>query len=134
MDTMNGGDTSENGEVTIGDGDPDPSETLRILVATDNHLGFGEKYPERQNDSFASLVRDRLVVARNGDWFILAHDLLDEIACKQPPTPRQDSLRCTQTWYCVGPAAVQSSWCACAWLLVDSLFRHSSFVPLGAPF
>ena len=49
---MNGGDTSENGEVTIGDGDPDPSETLRILVATDNHLGFGEKYPERQNDSY----------------------------------------------------------------------------------
>ena len=51
MDTMNG-DTSENGEVTIEDGDPDPSETLRILIATDNHLGFGEKYPERQNDSY----------------------------------------------------------------------------------
>ena len=46
------GDTSENGEVTIEDGDPDPSETLRILIATDNHLGFGEKYPERQNDSY----------------------------------------------------------------------------------
>ena len=45
---MNG----ENGEVTIDEGDPDPSETLRILVATDNHLGFGEKYPERQNDSY----------------------------------------------------------------------------------
>ena len=38
--------------VTIDEGDPDPSETLRILVATDNHLGFGEKYPERQNDSY----------------------------------------------------------------------------------
>ena len=40
-----------NGDVTI-ETDPDPSETLRILVATDNHLGFGEKYPERQNDSY----------------------------------------------------------------------------------
>ena len=39
-------------DVTIDEGDPDPSETLRILVATDNHLGFGEKYPERQNDSY----------------------------------------------------------------------------------
>ena len=45
---MNG----DNDEVTIDEGDPDPSETLRILVATDNHLGFGEKYPERQNDSY----------------------------------------------------------------------------------
>jgi hypothetical protein len=44
------GDNEDN--VTIDEGDPDPSETLRILVATDNHLGFGEKYPERQNDSY----------------------------------------------------------------------------------
>lgn len=49
---MNG----DNDEVTIDEGDPDPSETLRILVATDNHLGFGEKYPERQNDSYIGTV------------------------------------------------------------------------------
>ena len=34
--------------------EPDDSEILKILIATDNHLGFGEKYPERQKDSFTT--------------------------------------------------------------------------------
>ena len=43
---MNG----DNDEVTIDEGDPDPSETLRILVAT---LVFEKNtYPEIQNDSY----------------------------------------------------------------------------------
>ena len=47
------GNTSENGDITNDvEEDPDPSDILRILVATDNHLGYGEKYPERQNDSY----------------------------------------------------------------------------------
>ena len=31
---------------------PDPRDVVRILIATDNHLGYQEKDPIRGNDSF----------------------------------------------------------------------------------
>ena len=54
-------------------------ETIRILVATDNHLGYGEKYPERQMDSFTTfneilqMGKDQKV-----DFVLLGGDLFHE--------------------------------------------------------
>jgi double-strand break repair protein MRE11 len=31
---------------------PDPSDVIKILVATDIHLGYGEKHPVKAEDSF----------------------------------------------------------------------------------
>lgn len=39
------------------------SETLRIMVSTDNHLGYMEKDPIRGNDSFAAF-EEVLILAK----------------------------------------------------------------------
>ena len=59
--------------------DVDPNETLRIMIATDNHLGYGEKYPERQNDSFITFD-EILQIARDEevDFVLLCGDLFHE--------------------------------------------------------
>ena len=44
---MDGNDIVENDA-------PDPQDILRILIATDNHLGYGEKVPIRADDSFVT--------------------------------------------------------------------------------
>ena len=67
----------------MSDGDTDSpavsSDTLRILVATDNHLGFGEKYPERQNDSYVTFDEIlQIGVDQDVDFVLLGGDLFHE--------------------------------------------------------
>lgn len=51
-------------------------ETIRIIVSTDNHLGFAENDNVRGNDSFAAL-EEVLYIAKqkNADMVLLAGDL-----------------------------------------------------------
>lgn len=58
--------------------DPDPN-TLRILVSTDNHLGYAENDNVRGNDSFAAL-EEVLYLAKqySCDMVMLAGDLFHE--------------------------------------------------------
>lgn len=59
--------------------DPDPSELIRILVATDNHLGFGMKYPERKMDSFITFDEILQIGKDHGvDLVILGGDLFHD--------------------------------------------------------
>ena len=58
-------------------GGPDPKDVMRILVTTDNHIGFSEKDGIRSQDSFTSfdevlrIARDEKVdfVLNGGDLF-----------------------------------------------------------------
>ncbi|KAI9362043.1 meiotic recombination 11 [Zopfochytrium polystomum] len=55
------------------------ADTFRILVATDNHLGFMEKDPIRGNDSFAAFEEILLIAQRNQvDFVLLGGDLFHE--------------------------------------------------------
>ena len=54
-------------------------EILRVLVATDNHLGYNERDSIRSNDSFAAF-EEVLITARdqNVDFVLLAGDMFHE--------------------------------------------------------
>ena len=58
--------------------DPDP-DTMRILISTDNHLGYAETDNVRGNDSFAAL-EEVLYLAKeySCDMVLLAGDLFHE--------------------------------------------------------
>ena len=44
----------ERGNQSNSRGGPDPSDVIKILVATDIHLGYGEKHPVKAEDSFVT--------------------------------------------------------------------------------
>lgn len=53
-------------------------ETLRIMISTDNHLGYAEKDPIRGNDSFAAF-EEVLVLAKYhnvSDFYSLSSGLV----------------------------------------------------------
>jgi len=65
--------------MTLGSGDLQDPSLFRILVASDVHLGYGEKNPERGDDSFNSF--DELLgigVEQGVDMVILGGDLFHE--------------------------------------------------------
>ena len=60
------------------EGDFDPS-LFRILVTSDIHLGYGEKHPERGNDSFNSFDELLEIGVQHGvDIVVLGGDLFHE--------------------------------------------------------
>ena len=69
---MDGNDIVENDA-------PDPQDILRILIATDNHLGYGEKVPIRADDSFVTFDEILEVALENDvDFVLLGGDLFHE--------------------------------------------------------
>jgi hypothetical protein len=46
-------------------------ETLRIMVSTDNHLGYAEKDPIRGNDSFAAFEEVLVLAKRHNVRFLV---------------------------------------------------------------
>lgn len=60
---------------------PPHSNTFRILVASDNHIGYKEKHPVRGEDSFKAF-NNTLEIAKENlvDFVILGGDLFDEVA------------------------------------------------------
>lgn len=57
----------------------DPADTFKILVTTDNHLGYMERDPERGPDSFTSLEEAfDLAKVEEVDFILLGGDLFHE--------------------------------------------------------
>ncbi|CAH0482955.1 unnamed protein product [Peronospora belbahrii] len=88
----------------MSDAGPRMSDTLRVLVSTDNHLGYAEKDPVRGNDSFRSF-REILQLAQHEkvDLLLLGGDLFHE----NKPSRRTlyETMRLLRT-YCMGEHAV----------------------------
>ncbi|RQM16902.1 hypothetical protein DD237_002756 [Peronospora effusa] len=89
----------------MSDHNPRKSDTLRVLVSTDNHLGYAEKDPVRGNDSFRSF-REILQLAQHEkvDLLLLGGDLFHE----NKPSRRTlyETMRLLRT-YCMGDKAVK---------------------------
>jgi double-strand break repair protein MRE11 len=57
----------------------DPCDVLKILITTDNHLGFMEKDPERGNDSYVAFEEALEIAKREQvDFILLGGDLFHE--------------------------------------------------------
>lgn len=71
-------DGSINGDIDKIDS-KDPSQVLKILVTTDNHLGYMEKDSERGNDSFVAFEEALEIAKREEvDFILLGGDLFHE--------------------------------------------------------
>jgi double-strand break repair protein MRE11 len=58
----------------------DPSDVLKILITTDNHLGFMERDPVRGEDSFNSFEEALKIANENQvDFILLGGDLFHEV-------------------------------------------------------
>lgn len=65
--------------MTLGSGDSDDPSLFRVLVTSDIHLGYGEKHPERGDDSFNSFDELLGIGVENGvDIVVLGGDLFHE--------------------------------------------------------
>ena len=63
----------------MGDADPNPDDTLSVLIASDTHLGYNEKDPIRGDDSFNTFDEIfRIAVEKKVDMVLLAGDLFHE--------------------------------------------------------
>ncbi|KAG1698479.1 hypothetical protein DVH05_015019 [Phytophthora capsici] len=87
-----------------GEDGPREGDTLRVLVSTDNHLGYAEKDPVRGNDSFRSF-REILQLAQreNVDLLLLGGDLFHEN--KPSRHTLYETMRLLRT-HCMGDGAV----------------------------
>ncbi|KAH8101778.1 Metallo-dependent phosphatase-like protein [Cristinia sonorae] len=64
---------------TMSDGNAFPEDTFRILLATDNHIGYGERDPVRGQDSINTFKEIlQLAVKHDVDFVLLAGDLFHE--------------------------------------------------------
>ena len=69
------------------EGDIDPEEVMKIMIATDNHLGYNEKDPVRGNDSFLAFEEILQIAVKNDvDFILLGGDLFHDA------DPSQNSL------------------------------------------
>jgi double-strand break repair protein MRE11 len=79
-------------------------EIIRILVSTDNHLGFSERDPIRSNDSLAAFEEVlRTARIKNADFVLLAGDMFHE------NKPSRKTLHSTMELlrkYCLGEDAI----------------------------
>ena len=58
---------------------PDPTDIMRILLATDNHLGYGEKVPIKAEDSFIAFDEIlEIAIEKDVDFVLLGGDLFHE--------------------------------------------------------
>mmetsp|Transcript_11767 Transcript_11767/g.23325 ORF Transcript_11767/g.23325 Transcript_11767/m.23325 type:complete len:979 (+) Transcript_11767:194-3130(+) len=84
--------------------DPD-KDTMRVMISTDNHVGYAENDNVRGNDSFAAL-EEVLYLAKEYrcDMVLLAGDLFHE----NRPT-RRTLIKTMDIFrrYCMGPGAIQ---------------------------
>ena len=57
----------------------DDENVIKIMIATDNHLGYGEKYPDRKDDSFIAF-NEILQLAKDNDvdFVLLGGDLFHD--------------------------------------------------------
>ncbi|XP_022915772.1 double-strand break repair protein MRE11 isoform X2 [Onthophagus taurus] len=86
---------------------PCPDDTFKILLTTDNHLGYGEKKPIIDQDSFRTFEEIlKLAVKKNVDMILLGGDLFHDV---QPTN--YTLFKCTELLkkYCLGdrPVAIE---------------------------
>uniref|UniRef100_M4C4M3 Mre11 DNA-binding domain-containing protein n=1 Tax=Hyaloperonospora arabidopsidis (strain Emoy2) TaxID=559515 RepID=M4C4M3_HYAAE len=83
---------------------PQETDTLSVLLSTDNHLGYAEKDPVRGNDSFRTF-REILQLAQHerADLLLLGGDLFHEN--KPSRHTMYETMRLLRT-YCMGDNAV----------------------------
>lgn len=77
--------------------DKDTDNVIRIMVATDNHLGYGEKDAVRGEDSFTAFEEIlEMAVAEDVDMILLGGDLFHDAV------PSQNSIyKCVRiVFYC----------------------------------
>ena len=92
----------------IPEGDaPDPNDILKIMLATDNHLGYGEKVPIKADDSFITFDEIlEIAIEKDVDFVLLGGDLFHE----NKPS-RQAYMKCLEILRkrCLGdrPVSVQ---------------------------
>lgn len=73
---------------------PRPEDMLRILIATDNHLGYADKQPEKEDDSFDTFEEIlQIALKEDVDFVLLGGDLFHE----NKPN-RQSELKAFQVW------------------------------------
>jgi DNA repair exonuclease SbcCD nuclease subunit len=83
----------------------DDPDTMRILLSTDNHLGYNERDPVRGNDSFAAF-EEVLYTARrfHCDFVLLSGDLFHE---NRPSRRTYHKTMEILRRYCMGPDPVR---------------------------
>lgn len=95
-------DANVNADAVLHNDDPD---TLRILLSTDNHLGYAERDNIRGMDSFAAFEEVLYIAKRyHCDMVLIAGDLFHE------NRPSRRTLHTTMEIlrrYCMGPDAVK---------------------------
>ncbi|KAF1328188.1 DNA repair protein, partial [Globisporangium splendens] len=85
--------------------DADEASTLRLLLSTDNHLGYAEKDPVRGNDSFRTFQEIlRLAQSETVDLLLLAGDLFHDAKPSRKTMYQTMSLLRS---YCMGDGAVR---------------------------
>ena len=83
-----------------GGGDPKEDDILSILIATDCHLGYGEKDPIRHNDSFVTFEEIlQIAQQKKVDMILLGGDLFHENKPSRKTVHRTISLL---RRYCLG--------------------------------
>eukprot|EP01065_Artemidia_motanka_P026962 TRINITY_DN3219_c0_g2_i1.p1 TRINITY_DN3219_c0_g2~~TRINITY_DN3219_c0_g2_i1.p1 ORF type:complete len:682 (+),score=197.30 TRINITY_DN3219_c0_g2_i1:52-2046(+) len=85
-------------------GGVDPRDTIKILLATDNHLGAFEKLPVRANDPFTTFEEIlRKAHEHDVDMILLGGDLFDE---NKPSLPTLHRTMALLRKYCMGSRRV----------------------------
>ncbi|CAG0883308.1 unnamed protein product [Darwinula stevensoni] len=87
-------------EVAQEPNEPDPNDVFRVLVATDNHLGYAEKDSAKGEDSFQTFEEIlKLAVNNEVDFLLLGGDLFHE----NKPS-RYARMKCLELLrkYCMG--------------------------------
>jgi hypothetical protein len=78
-------------DIAMADEAPNDGDILRMMVATDNHLGYMETDPVRKEDSFVAFEEIFKVAKDHGvDCVLLGGDLFHEnkpSRCVPPPIP-----------------------------------------------
>ncbi|KAK8129816.1 DNA repair protein rad32 [Apiospora kogelbergensis] len=100
-------------------------DTIRILVATDNHVGYGERDPIRKDDSWKSFDEIlRLARKEDVDMVLLAGDLFHE---NKPSRPAMFQVMRSLRKNCLGMKPVQLQFLSDAADVFHGAFSHVNY-------
>ncbi|KAK8026072.1 DNA repair exonuclease [Apiospora arundinis] len=101
------------------------ADTIRILVATDNHVGYGERDPIRKDDSWKSFDEIlRLARKEDVDMVLLAGDLFHE---NKPSRPAMFQVMRSLRKNCLGMKPVQLQFLSDAVDVFHGAFSHVNY-------
>ena len=81
------------------------NNTMRVLISTDNHLGYAERDPVRGNDSFAAFEEIMYLAQKfSVDMVLIAGDLFHE---NRPTRHTMHKTMEIMRRYCMGPNPVK---------------------------